>query len=167
MLQFHAELCCIESNVAHLSACDHAQAGKVRRYIQLFVASELASDVEELILAKTPLASTSNKLIRLRQISAFLPTAQLWGIQQRPFIKKRNTVNCKMQRLLVQCHLKRCAKQACLPLPTSSTTRSSLSSCDPFVPACPSDADRSFVVRHFYASVSSAFNPFSLVTDSL
>ncbi len=36
MLQFHVELCCIESNVAH----------KVRRYINLFVASELVSDVE-------------------------------------------------------------------------------------------------------------------------
>jgi len=32
MLQFRVELCCIESNVAH----------KVRRYIHLFVASELA-----------------------------------------------------------------------------------------------------------------------------
>jgi hypothetical protein len=39
MLQFHAELCCIASNVAH----------KVRRYIHLFVASELASDVEKFI----------------------------------------------------------------------------------------------------------------------
>ncbi len=36
MLQFHVELCCVESNVVH----------KVRRYIQLFVASELVSDVE-------------------------------------------------------------------------------------------------------------------------
>jgi hypothetical protein len=36
MLQFHVALCCVERNVAH----------KVRRYIHLFVASELVSDVE-------------------------------------------------------------------------------------------------------------------------
>jgi len=33
------------SNVAHLSACGHAQAGKVRRYIKPFVALELVSNV--------------------------------------------------------------------------------------------------------------------------
>ena len=43
MLQFHIELCCIENNVAHLSAYEHAQAGKVQRYIKLFVASRRAS----------------------------------------------------------------------------------------------------------------------------
>jgi len=79
MLQFHAELCCIESNVAHLSACDHAQAGKVRRYIHLFVASELVSDVEGVIPESTYAAGTNNKLIRLRRISAFLPPAS-WGV---------------------------------------------------------------------------------------
>ncbi len=93
MLQFHVELCCIESNVAH----------KVRRYIHLFVASEgvintkrsitppkeLAcpvefystgvSDVEGFIPERTHVASTDNKLIRLRRISAFLPPAS-WGV---------------------------------------------------------------------------------------
>jgi len=44
MLQFDVELCRIESNVAH----------KVQRYINLFVASELVSDVEEFILASSP-----------------------------------------------------------------------------------------------------------------
>ena len=33
-------MCSRTSNVAHLSACGHAQAGKVRRYIKPFVASE-------------------------------------------------------------------------------------------------------------------------------
>jgi len=65
MLQFHAELCCTESNVAH----------KVRRYIHLFVASELVSDVEGFIPERTHVASTNNKLIRLRRISTFLPPA--------------------------------------------------------------------------------------------
>ena len=36
-----------------------------------------------------------------------------------------------------------------------------------FVPVCPSDADRSFVVKQFYTSVRVlAFDPFSLVTHS-
>ena len=42
MLQFHVELCCIENNVAH----------KVQRYINLFVAPELASDVLGFILSE-------------------------------------------------------------------------------------------------------------------
>ena len=62
-------LCSIGSNVAH----------KVRRYIQLFVASELVSDVERSIPERTHLATTNNKLIRLRRISAFLPSAN-WGV---------------------------------------------------------------------------------------
>ena len=62
-------LCSIGSNVAH----------KVRRYIQLFVASELVSDVEGSISERTHVASTNNKLIRLRRISAFLPSAN-WGV---------------------------------------------------------------------------------------
>jgi len=69
MLQFHVEFCCIESNVAH----------KVRRYIHLFVASELVSDVLGFILAKTHVASTNNKLIHLWRISAFLPPAS-WRV---------------------------------------------------------------------------------------
>jgi len=52
MLQFYVELCCIESNVAH----------KVQRYINLFVASELVSDVEGFIPERTHVASTNNKL---------------------------------------------------------------------------------------------------------
>ncbi len=47
MLQFRVELCCIESNVAH----------KVRRYIHLFVASELVSDIEGYISERTHTAS--------------------------------------------------------------------------------------------------------------
>jgi len=74
MLRFHVELCCIESNVAH----------KVRRYIHFFVASELVSEVEGFILAKTHVASTNNKLIRLRRISAFLPPAS-WGVSSGGF----------------------------------------------------------------------------------
>jgi len=36
-----------------------------------------------------------------------------------------------------------------------------------FVPACPSDADRSFVVKRFYTSVRAlVFDPFSLATLS-
>jgi len=67
MLQFDVEFCCIGSNVAH----------KVRRYIHLFVASELVSDVEGFISKGTHVASTNNRLIRLRRISAFLPLASL------------------------------------------------------------------------------------------
>ena len=40
MLQFDVPRCCTSDNVAH----------KVRRYIHLFVASELVSDVERLSL---------------------------------------------------------------------------------------------------------------------
>jgi len=69
MLQSHVEFCCIRSNVAH----------KVRRYTPLFVASELVSDVEVDNPERTHVASTNNKLIRLRRISAFLPPAS-WGV---------------------------------------------------------------------------------------
>ena len=69
MLQFHIELSCIETNVAH----------KVRRYIQPFVASELVSDVEVFIPERTHVAGTINKLIRFRLISAFLPPAS-WEV---------------------------------------------------------------------------------------
>jgi len=65
MLQFDVALCCIRDNVAR----------KVRRYIHLFVASELVSDVLAFILARTHVASTNNKLIRLQRIPAFLPAA--------------------------------------------------------------------------------------------
>ena len=72
MLQFNVELCRIGSNVAH----------KVRRYIHLFVASELVSDVEGFIPERTHVTNTDNKLIRLRRISAFLPPAS-WGVSSR------------------------------------------------------------------------------------
>lgn len=72
--------------------------------------------------------------------------------------EERNTVSCRMQQLLVQCHLGRCAKQASPLRPTGLGIGSSVSSCDSFV---------SFVVRHFYASVRSlAFDSFSGVTHS-
>jgi hypothetical protein len=75
MLQFHVEYCCIESNVAH----------KVQRYINLFVASELASDVERFIPERTHVASTNNKLILLRRISASLPSTS-WGVSSGGFL---------------------------------------------------------------------------------
>jgi hypothetical protein len=40
MLQFDVALCCIRSNVAHLSASWTQQAGKLQRYIYLSVAPE-------------------------------------------------------------------------------------------------------------------------------
>ena len=69
MLQSHIGLCCIESNVAH----------KVQRYINLFVALELVSNVLGFIPERTHVATTNNNLIRLRRISAFLPPAS-WRI---------------------------------------------------------------------------------------
>jgi len=66
-----------------------------------------------------------------------------------------------MQQLLVQCHLGRCAERACLLLPTSLAAGSSVSSCDSFVFFV------SFVVRHFYPSVTLAFDQLSFVTHSL
>ena len=54
MLQFHAGLCCTESNVANLSALWTRQAGKMPRYINLFVVSELVSDVLGFIPASSP-----------------------------------------------------------------------------------------------------------------
>jgi len=65
MLQFNVGFCRIGSNVAH----------KVRRYIQLFVASELVSDVEWFPLTRARVARTNNKPIRLRRISALLALA--------------------------------------------------------------------------------------------
>ena len=115
MLQFHVEHCCIESNPG---GCSNSytgyytlQAHKVRRYIQLFVASEgvintkrsitppkeLAcpvefystgvSDVEGFIPERTHVVNTNNKLIRLRRISAFHPLSSLRGTQRRIFIE--------------------------------------------------------------------------------
>jgi hypothetical protein len=75
MLQFHVEHCCIESNVAH----------KVRRYIHLFVASELVSDVEGFSPESTHVASTNNKLMCLRRISAFLSPAS-WEVPSGEFL---------------------------------------------------------------------------------
>ncbi len=65
MLQFNVGVCRIGSNVAH----------KVRRYIQLFVASELASDVGRFPLTRTRVTRTNNQPIRLRRISALLTLA--------------------------------------------------------------------------------------------
>ena len=65
MLQFNVGGCRIGSNVAH----------KVRRYIQLFVASELVSDVGRLLLTRTRVIRTNNKPIRLGRISALLTLA--------------------------------------------------------------------------------------------
>ena len=61
MLQFYVELCCSESNVVH----------KVRRYVPLFVASELVSDVLAFIHAKTHIASTNKELTCLLQSPLF------------------------------------------------------------------------------------------------
>jgi len=65
MLQFDVGVCRIGSNVAH----------KVRRYIQLFVASELVSDVGRLPLTRARVTSTNNKPICLQRISALLTLA--------------------------------------------------------------------------------------------
>ena len=62
MVPFYLGLCRIGINVAH----------KVRRYAHLFVALELVSDVEGVILKRIHVASRNNELIRLRRISAFL-----------------------------------------------------------------------------------------------
>jgi len=75
MLQCHVELCLIEINVAH----------KVRRYIQLFVASEPISDVFGFILTRTHVASMNNKLTRIRRISAFLPPTSC-GVSSEGFL---------------------------------------------------------------------------------
>jgi hypothetical protein len=66
-----------------------------------------------------------------------------------------------MQQLLVQCHFGRCTEEACLLHPTGLGTGSSVSSCDSFVFFV------SFVVRHFYAFVTLAFDQLSFVTHSL
>jgi len=63
-----------------------------------------------------------------------------------------------MQQLLVQYHFGRCTKQAGLP---GLGTGSSASFSDSFVFFV------SFVVRHFYASVTLAFDQLSFVTHSL
>ena len=79
MLQCHVEFCCIESNVAYLSASSWTQqADKVQRYIHLFVASEHISDVEWFIPERPHADSTNKKLIHFRRIStSFLPAS--WG----------------------------------------------------------------------------------------
>ncbi len=69
MLQFDVALCCARDNVAH----------KVRRYIHLFVASELVSDVERFVPDRVRVARTNNNQVRLRRISTFLPPAS-WGV---------------------------------------------------------------------------------------
>jgi len=65
MLQLDVPLYRIGCNAAY----------KVRRYGHLLVTSELISDVEGFILKRAHEASTNNKRIRLRRISAFLPPA--------------------------------------------------------------------------------------------
>ncbi len=72
MLQFNAGFYRIGSNVAH----------KVRRYIQLFVASELVSDVEWFPLTRTPVTRTNNKPIRLRRIPALLALASCGYLEE-------------------------------------------------------------------------------------
>ena len=73
MPQFDLPLCRIGRNVAH----------RVRRYICLFVASELVSDVESFTIDQerrtqgATLQGQAKMLIRLRRISAFLPPASL------------------------------------------------------------------------------------------
>jgi len=74
MVQSRAQFHCIGSNFVHLSASWTRQAGKVRRYIQFLVASELVSDVEAFTLERVHRASMSDNLTYLRQISAFLPS---------------------------------------------------------------------------------------------
>ncbi len=71
MLRFHLESCS-ENTVAH----------KVRRYIYLFVAPELISDVLGCILAKTHTASTNKKLICHRQVFALVPPGS-FGLSKR------------------------------------------------------------------------------------
>jgi len=66
MLQFDAELCCIASNVVR----------KVRRYIHLFVASELVSDAEGYISESTHTASTIQTRRIPRLIKDLLKGAQ-------------------------------------------------------------------------------------------
>ena len=65
-------------NVAHLSALPMRQAGKVRRYIHLFVALELASDVEKFVPDRVHVARINNKQIYLRRIFT-LPPQQAAG----------------------------------------------------------------------------------------
>ena len=72
MLQSRVEFHCIGSNFVHLFASWTRQVGKVRRYIQLFVASELVSDVEAFTLDRVHRATMSDNLTYLRRISAFL-----------------------------------------------------------------------------------------------
>jgi len=76
MLQSHVELCCIGSDVAH----------RLRRHTPFLVASELVSDVEVGSPERTHVATMNNKLIRLRRISAFLPSASRGGIHRRAFM---------------------------------------------------------------------------------
>jgi len=77
MLQFDVALCRARDNVVHLSASWTRQAGKVRRYINLFVASEHLSDVERFVPDRVHVARTNNNQIRLRRISTFLPLSSL------------------------------------------------------------------------------------------
>jgi len=77
MLQFDVALCRARDNVAHLSASWTRQAGKVRRYIHLFVASEHLSDVERFVPDRVHVARTNNNQVRLRRISTFLPLSSL------------------------------------------------------------------------------------------
>ena len=76
MLQFYVGLCCIESNVAH----------KVRRYIHLFVAPDLVSDIKGIISKINHIASTNIQLIHLRRISAS-PSVS-WGVSSRRIFMK-------------------------------------------------------------------------------
>ena len=86
MLQFDVALCRARDNVAHLSALPMRQAGKVRRYIHFFVASELVSDVERFVPDRVHVARTNNNQVRLWRISAFLTLSSLKGTKRRLFM---------------------------------------------------------------------------------
>ena len=96
MLQFDVALCRARDNVAHLSACACLRIRDADRNTHRQVmydatrtdaASEFISDVEGFIPKGTHIASTNNRLIRLRRISAFLTLSSLKGIKRRIFMK--------------------------------------------------------------------------------
>jgi len=80
MLQFNVELCRIGSN--YKNGC--SVGVYLRRWAELACPVEFyftgVSDVEGFIPKGTHVASTNNRLIRLRQIFAFLPLSSLKGI---------------------------------------------------------------------------------------
>ena len=73
----HIELCCIESNVAH----------KVQRYIHLFVASELVSDVLGFILIENSCGQYEQQSDSPAANLRFPSPSKLEDIQRRLFVK--------------------------------------------------------------------------------